>query len=271
VSYGGGGLAWCEGTVQNNVIRGNSAFYGGGVAWGVGTIQSNLIVANWGDDRGGGLEGCDGEIRNNTIVGNAASDRGGGLADCDAAITNCLIWGNAAEYSAQLSACSSPTYCCIEEWQGGEGNFSVSPGFVDADGADDNPDTYEDNDYHLGEGSACIDAGKNESWMWQTVDMDGKLRILFGINSLRVDVGAYEYGAVSFRILGISKTVDGEVELMWKSQVGERYVVWCCYDLASGEWSKVFKGSILSAGHITTWKDAGTSSPWKFYRVEVIE
>jgi hypothetical protein len=271
VSYGGGGLAWCEGTVQNNVIRGNSAYYGGGLAWGTGTIQNNLIVGNWGDDRGGGLEGCDGDIRNNTVVGNAASDRGGGLADCDAAIINCLIWGNAAAYSAQLSACSSPTYCCIEEWEEGEGNFSSSPGFIDADGADDNPDTYEDNDYHLAEGSACIDAGRNESWMWQTVDMDGKFRILFGIFSLTVDVGTYEYGTASFRILNISVTDNGGVELMWKSRHGERYMVWSCYDLESGAWTRAFKGSILSAGEITMWTDTGASSPWKFYKVEIME
>ncbi len=115
VSYGGGGLAWCEGIVQSNLVMSNSAYYGGGLAWGEAIIQNNLIVGNWGDDRGGGLEGCDGTVRNNTIVDNAAPDRGGGLADCDAVILNCIIWGNTAAYSAQLSACSTPTYCCIQE------------------------------------------------------------------------------------------------------------------------------------------------------------
>jgi len=268
-NIGGGGLAWCEGTIQGNTIRGNSAFYGGGLAWGEGTIQNNLIVGNRGVDRGGGLEACEGTIRNNTIVGNSAPDRGGGLADCGAAIINCIIWGNAAAHWGQLSECNRPTYSCIEEWTEGEGNFSRNPGFVDADGPDDDPDTHEDNDYHLIERSPCIDVGKNETWMWQAVDMDGNPRIFFGALSMTVDVGAYEYSSSSLRVVRVVKTATGGVEITWKSSPGSNYTIWSCYDLVEGVWVRETKKEVPAAGEITTWIDTDTAVRTKFYKIEV--
>jgi len=266
VSYGGGGLAWCEGTIQYNLIISNSAFYGGGLAWGEGTIQNNLIVGNCGDDRGGGLEGCDGVVRNNTIVDNAAPDRGGGLAACDAAILNCIIWGNTAAYSAQLSACTAPTYSCIQEWDEGEGNFSGDPGFIDADGADDDPHTYQDNDYHLMEGSPCIDTGKNEEWMETAVDLDGNRRILFGAFSLTVDIGAHEYGFSALPILLFWKP-HGGLELIWQSYPGYTYIIWSCLDLLTGEW--IEEATLPSIGLIPWWTDLDTDYRCKFYKIQI--
>ncbi len=267
-NLGGGGLAWCEGTVQGNVIRANSAFYGGGLAWGQGTIQNNLIVGNLGEDRGGGLEACDGTIQNNTIVDNLAGDLGGGLADCAATITNCIIWANSAAHFAQLFDCSEPCHSCIEEWSGGEGNFSRSPGFLDADGADDDPKTYQDNDYHLTEGSPCIDVGKNEDWMGQAVDMDGNRRIFFGLFSLTVDVGAYEYGSASFWIVQVVRSPNGGVELTWKSSTGRNYTIWSCYDLVTGAWVRETPKQVPAAGEMTTWIDTSIAVRCKFYKIE---
>jgi hypothetical protein len=268
-NLGGGGLAWCEGTVQGNAIRSNSAFYGGGLAWGKGTIQSNLIVGNVGVDRGGGLERCDGPIRNNTIVANSASDRGGGLADCRGTITNCVIWGNTANRSAHLSACTGPTYCCIEEQIEGEGNFTPpSAGFVDADGPDDDPDTLENNDYRLTDASPCIDVGKNESPLWHSLDMDGNARICHGIFSMTVDVGAYEYGASPVRILEIARSGEG-IKLFWKSSPGENYVVWSCEDLLNGVWVREVKKELPSSGELTTWIDTTSALTCKFYKIEI--
>jgi fructose-specific component phosphotransferase system IIB-like protein len=263
---GGGGLAWCEGTVQGNIIMGNSAFYGGGLAWGEGTIQNNLIVGNWGEDRGGGLERCEGMIRNNTIVGNAAADRGGGLADCPGTIINCVIWGNTAAQSAQLSACTVPTYCCLGEWIEGEGNFTASPRFADADGPDDDADTFQDNDYHLLQGSPCIDRGKNEEWMETAVDLDGNRRILSGAFSLTVDIGADELTASSFRTIRIWKP-DGGVELLWESYPGYSYTVWSCLDLLNGEWTE--EKTVPAMGVVTWWSDLHTEHRCKFCRIGI--
>ena len=268
-SYGGGGLAWCEGTVQCNIVRGNLAFYGGGLAWGEGTIHNNLIVGNKADDRGGGLERCEGAIRNNTVVSNAAADRAGGLADCPGSILNCIIWGNTAGHLPQLSDSSEPTYCCIEGSGGGQGNLTMNPAFVDADGADDDPHTYEDNDYHLATASPCIDAGKNETWMWNAVDLDGNLRIHFGAVSLTVDMGAYERASSVFRVVAIMRTAAEGIELAWTSGPEESYNVWACADLARGAWIKLNEHRIPSAGQITTWTVSQSSYTYMFFRIEL--
>ncbi|MDP2896184.1 MAG: right-handed parallel beta-helix repeat-containing protein [bacterium] len=188
--YGlGGALAWCSGTIIGNIIAGNSGRGGGGLACCAGTIQNNTLTGN-SASYGGGAYVCDGTIENNTIAGNLAGWYGGGLYGCEAAILNCIIWENGALTGPQIHESSVPTYCCIEGWSGGgEGNISENPQFVDPDGPDNDPDTYEDNDYRIAQGSPCVDAGLNEEWMWSAVDLDGNARIMNGT----VDMGAFEY------------------------------------------------------------------------------
>jgi len=48
---------------------------------------------------------------------------------------------------------------CALIW--GDGNIDADPLFVDPDGPDNDPNTWEDKDYHLSPGSPCIDAGCN--------------------------------------------------------------------------------------------------------------
>jgi hypothetical protein len=52
-------------------------------------------------------------------------------------------------------------------------------------------ENLDENDFHLNPGSPCIDAGLNDSVMSST-DYEGNPRILYGANSLTVDIGAYE-------------------------------------------------------------------------------
>ena len=257
----GGGLYGCAGTIQKNIIAGNSAnmggFHGGGLCECAGTIQNNMITGNVATD-GGGLEYCPGTIRNNTITGNAAGF-GGGLADCHGTIQNCIIWGNTAPTGPQLVDSSLPSYCCIEGWSGaGQGNISpASAGFVNATA----------NDYHLQEGSPCIDAGKNEEWMRAALDLDGNLRIVCGAASLTVDMGAYEYGSWPFVIGEIVLQGTGDVELRWRSRPDDLYVVWSCADLAVGVWTQ--ESAVLSGGESTSWTDLNPDGPRRFYRVEM--
>jgi hypothetical protein len=186
----GGGLFYCNGLIARNIISQNSAAsYGGGLYMCDGTIRNNLIAENRTDGDGAALYDCDYEIENNTITGNWAK-YAGVLAYCDWIIRNNIIWGNVAAGGVQVYESRTPTYCCIEGWDGGgEGNTWDDPLFVDPDGADDDPQTFEDNDYHFQAESPCIDAGQNQDWMWDAVDLDVNLRILNGI----VDMGAYEY------------------------------------------------------------------------------
>jgi len=270
----GGGLCGCPGTIENNTIRTNSARWGGGLCYCDGFIQNNLIAGNRGyadagaGGFGGGLGSCDGTIRNNTITGNAADLGGGGLEYCQGTIRNCIIWGNNAPNTAQLHPSFTPTYSCIQGWiVGGEGNTNLDPQFLDADGPDNNPATFEDNDYHLKATSLCIDAGKNEPWMGGALDIDGNNRIWHGKLSLTVDMGAYEYGSFRFTIVNVERTPSGQVNLTWKSRPGDTYVITSTSGLLSPSWSQA--GTAPSQGAETTWSGGSTTPSSGFFRIGI--
>jgi len=204
---GGGGLYWCGDSIQSNIIIDNDAYYyqsgGGGLAMCYG-IENNLIAGNSAPS-GGGLYWCLGTVQNNTIIGNIAhSGSGGGICDYEekSTIRNCIIWGNAAADGTQLYDTQIPSYSCIQDWAGGgEGNIAPpSAGFVDPDGPDDDPYTFDDNNYRLSADSPCIDAGINYYWFtWPQRDLDGNCRFI----GSRVDMGCYEYGS--------SRDADGDL------------------------------------------------------------
>jgi len=106
----GGGLAYCDGTIQYNTISGNRAISGGGLSFCDGTIQNNTITENWANHYGGGLYNCQGTIQNNTIAGNYmvyeyVDPYGGGLSFCDGKIQNNTTSGNLARYGGGLAYC----------------------------------------------------------------------------------------------------------------------------------------------------------------------
>jgi hypothetical protein len=267
----GGGLAYCDGQIRNNIIVANSAFYGdgGGLAVCGSRIQNNLIVTNTAG-RGGGLSECDGPVYSNTIVENSANGTGGGLSYCNGIIKNCIIWGNtSATGEANLAGSSVPTYSCIQGWGGGgEGNIKEDPAFVDADGPDNDPLGWRDNNYRLKEGSPCIDRGINESWMWTAVDLDSNPRVFFGGKSLTVDMGAYEFGSFPFKIIKVEKTSFGEGRLTWTSRPDDTYVVWSSDVLPSQPW--ISRQKLPSQGESTTWTDPSPVKKSRFYRVELL-
>jgi len=255
----GGGLFLCSGIIQDNVIKGNSAARNGGGLYNCGgTMQNNIVWGNSAQDLGGGLAWCEGTIENNVITGNSAQ-RGGGLAWCEATIRNCIIWGNEAGEGPELLSTSQPTYSCIQGWvEGGEANIAQDPLFVNPDGGD----------YRLSSGSPCIDAGKNEEWMKESVDLDGIPRIIHGISSFTVDMGAYEFG-YPFRTLQVRRGASPGVLLIWNSRPADAYyVVWSCLDLLNAEWTQ--GNAIPSHGETTTWNDPDTTCRQKFYRIEII-
>jgi len=115
---GGGGLAFCDGAIENNAVEGNSALLGGGLFDCDGPIVNNRIRGNTatgalGDGKGGGLAHCDGPILNNTISGNAArgsgfDSEGGGLFYCGGPIVKNVIEANEAYAGGGLSECDGP-------------------------------------------------------------------------------------------------------------------------------------------------------------------
>jgi len=288
----GGGLANCDGLVQNNIIADNSASYGGGLFDCDGTVDKNRITSNWsgglyecdgtvqnnmilenarsrhgagGLDRcdgtiqnnviagnSPGLQFCHGKIRNNTIVGNRLWYGPGGLLGCTGTITNCIIWRNQGPASTQMEDSSQPTYSCIQDWSGGEGNISEDPRFVDPDGPDNDAETYEDNDYRLLPDSPCIDAGWNDAPNLPETDIVGMHRIMYGGNSLTVDMGAYEYYINRVRP---GKTL-AQVILTWSSLADKSYSIFYTDNLLT--WQLVID-NFPSAGNETTfWTDDGS-------------
>lgn len=81
----------------------------------------------------------------------------------------------------------------------GEDNIDADPLFADPDGADDDPLTWQDNDYHLSSGSPCVNAGNNADVpAGLTLDIDGDARILAAAPSCVaiMDMGADEFAAI---------------------------------------------------------------------------
>jgi len=219
-TYTGGGIdSGANATITNCVIKDNSAKKGGGV----NCYRKNLKIinstlsGNIAFDNGGGIH-CSSyyntlsrpTLTNCTITGNSAASRGGGICRGRSilTITNCIIWDNSG---SEIYGFPLTNYCDIKggQWHPDSiGNIDDNPYFVDpgywADACDPNiivepndPNAvWIEGDYHLLEGSPCIDtgdpnyvAGPNE------MDLDGNTRVVDGDNDGNsvVDMGAYEY------------------------------------------------------------------------------
>jgi hypothetical protein len=271
----GGGLYEC-GIVEGNFIYSNvSSLTGGGLAhFTSGRIRSNLICGNSTGRLGGAMHGCAGLILNNTIVGNSAEMAGGGLSYCDGMIVNCIMWGNMAPEDEQLDHCSDPSYCCIQGWSGaGEHNTTDPPLFANPLGGDGDPDTYDDNDYHVLSSSPCIDMGDDSVLDPPGLDADGNLRIALGRpygTDPVADMGAYEYNSRPFRVIEIGglTAVPTWVPITWTSQPNDTYAVLSCNDLTRGLW--VGRAKVASHGDTTRWTDQGPFGSMRFYRVQML-
>ena len=100
-------------------------------------------------------------------------------------MVNSIVYSNAAVgvgTNYQNSASGPYLNCCTTPLNGlkGSGNISVDPRFLDAPGGD----------YRLSVSSPCVDAGTNEGWMADAVDLRGRPRVI----GTRPDIGAYETG-----------------------------------------------------------------------------
>jgi len=282
----GGGLNNCNGEILNNTIVMNQAMYSGG-----GLDMCNAVIRNciiWGNIASGdhqvfrssdptysciqdwvlGGEGnkiedpafvgqlpgagqwteaptFDQETSQTTLVDDSASWQPDALAGFP-------INPDASRLRQFLIASNTAT--TIKVWGDVSGFMFVGEGYA-----------YGVIDYRLSGNSPCIDASKNEEWMWGAVDLDGNSRVLPGRSFWRVDMGALEYALPALKTF-ISED-GGGVQLVWSSEPGESYVVWSCSDLLTGVWNE--EAIVPSEGESTAWADPDTSSVCKFYRIEV--
>ena len=117
---------------------------------------------------------------------------GGGQPASSPVITNSLVWDNwPDDIDIYSPATGQPvvTYCNVSRGWLGEGNIGVDPELVDEVGPDLNPQTWEDNDYHLLPTSPCIGRGHPQTFGVDESDIDGEPRVMGG----RVDIGADEF------------------------------------------------------------------------------
>jgi len=145
-------------TIKNCRITENSTYSGGG---GIGcvnhaspTITNCTIINNIGG-AGGGLysDYSSPTITNCTFLGNGAGCGGGGAIRSDESsttITSSILWKNESVIWSEIFVESGSlliTYSDIEGGWTGTGNIDADPLFTGED------------DFHLGTGSPCIDAG----------------------------------------------------------------------------------------------------------------
>jgi len=170
-------VAWCLPTIENNDFMYNSADFGSGVCcddssaiirhntfennaanyYGVAiylgtsspSIFNNLILYNSGTAIYNGYHSY-AKIVNNTIVANSSTMGGGGIYNYQGnpTIKDCIFWGN----DDDLFDCSA-TFCCLEDFDDGDGNLHVFPEF----------DTGPLGGYYLNLSSACLNAGSRSS------------------------------------------------------------------------------------------------------------
>jgi len=182
--------------LSNSVVRNNKA--GGVSCTGVRNAQiRNCLIANntnsgsyaglllGGSGRTGTIS-----VSSCTIASNYGTNYGAGIrfADTNGGITvsSCVIASNGVGGTNDVYDLYAPTnynaiqYSCLGTNAGftGAGIIVTNPQFANFSGGN----------FRLTGSSPCINAGSNESWMTNALELDGRTRIRYG----RVDMGAYE-------------------------------------------------------------------------------
>jgi hypothetical protein len=244
--YYGGGVSFgygVNGVLANCTLAANSARYGGGLAAtgsGHSRVVNCVITNNQATERGGGVfisDDHDVALRNSTVVYNSA-DEGGGVEfenNNPAQLIGCVLAGNTATSSGPQGrywgmGSLTVSYSAVGGGQQGfagwstliwgAGNLAGDPHFVDSDGADNDPATWQDNNYRLASNSPCIDAGDNvDPALRDPLDLDNDGGVTDPLPTDRdglaryvdapgvpdtgrgtaplIDMGAYEYGATA--------------------------------------------------------------------------
>ncbi len=173
--------------VDRCVFDGNSAGYEGG-AINLDDSDRDVIIRNCRVTKNSAVRtagiythvsgSASATIENCTIADNIG-DYGEGGVDRSSRTTleNCIVWGNAPDQVTQGFGAEYPSHCAIEDWP-----------YVMGDTFDDNPE-FVDSDYRISCSSPCRNAGQNESWMLDGIDLFGMPRVM----GSQVDIGSHEF------------------------------------------------------------------------------
>ncbi len=198
---GGGVSVSGNSSISNCNIHNNEAIsdydygynYGGGVVCYNSTI-SNCLISNNTSNYGGGIYVSDSlSLINTTIANNLSYNGGSGISTANSPyfinLTNCIIWNNDIYNSHDYGGIILCSYSAFEGVYAGEGNIDISNMeiFVNPSLTAGAEDTTANVDWHLQDGSVCINSGNNE-YVLDSVDLDGTARIKWGT----VDMGCYE-------------------------------------------------------------------------------
>jgi Right handed beta helix region len=156
----------------------------GGIACRFGSAPvfvSSLIMNNRARQVGGLIfawEGCDVRFNDCSMTGNDTDLLGAGIA-CDSidepsdiSLAGCVFRNGDGQIWNNDDSNLAITYSSVEGSYDGIGNIDADPLFIDPDGPDDDPSTWQDNDYRLSPGSPCIDAGDNTAVPADEFDLD---------------------------------------------------------------------------------------------------
>ena len=206
----GGGVA-TNGTLNNrfenikilgNEANASSGAKGGFLFLGTGTVSSqfvNCVIAGNKSAYRHGVLSPKGSIvfTNCSIYGNQASGSGAVallFSGNSISLENSILWGNSDVDGYEIyvnTGTASASFSILDPVKSpgisqGTGNQVADPMFVDADGADNQIGT-EDDDFRLSSGSPALDAGSTVFANFKHTDIDGTAR-----DSLP-DLGAFEY------------------------------------------------------------------------------
>jgi len=202
---GAGIYAGAQTLIENCVVGYNwNAWYGGGIYAGAGgtIVRGCLVIGNETYDGTGaaGIEAVSGvTVENCTVVGNNARGSGGNTCvggvyvPSGALLRNTIVRGNRVQvfdgpdvHNLYFNGAAVSNNCAPELTGIGDGNTTNNPLFVAA--GSNYGTSYAGYDLRLTNSSPCINAGQDQAWMDDAVDLDGNARL-----SQTVDMGAYEF------------------------------------------------------------------------------
>jgi hypothetical protein len=182
------------------LIDNEAGFAGGGLTVDASpvVVVSHALFAGNSASRGGAVQVRSSSLylRSSTFAGNLTPGHAAIFAEAldpqprDLQFLDCIAWDDPLANAGIVHAATALISVRVERTdlrggpaslilQGGStailgpGNLAVDPQFADADGPDNNPATFLDNDYRLGAASPCIDAGDNGLVLVDAFDLDG--------------------------------------------------------------------------------------------------